>query len=107
MQIVQHPLYSGHSDDYMDENDSTPLMFCVGPSNDQTVPIVAELVYNQGADPNFVNKLGYNAMSFARMWAAQGECTQEVLDVLIAHGADPNELPVGRGQGPHKPSRAK
>jgi len=92
--LVLNPSYTGNIDEYTDERGSTPLMYCVGPRNEDTLTLVKELVTTHCADVNKSNNHGETAVAFAKAWHGQNGDGQDVIDLLISLGADPYSQPV-------------
>jgi len=98
---LQDPRYSHRIDEYRDEHGSTALMFCVGPINKDTLPMVEELVIKHNANPQARGQTGYTPVAFAKAWhnkALQENGTdpegEAVLKLLMEYGGNADDPPV-------------
>ena len=86
--LVLSPHYTGNIDEYADDVGSTPLMYCVGPRNKDTVAMVREMVDVHCSDVNKQNDTGLTALSFAKAWHRNNKDGQDVIDLLVSLGAE-------------------
>jgi hypothetical protein len=88
--LLASPAFSGCADDYLDARRSTLLMYCVGPANDESLPMVnralprprpppsqralparqVRLLAEHGADATWRNADGQSALAYAKAWQA-------------------------------------
>jgi ankyrin repeat protein len=78
--------FSGCADDYVDENGSSLLMYCVGPANAETMPMVTLLIQH-GACATHVNNRGETALAYVKAWRNQPEERNSVniYDQIVAY----------------------
>mmetsp|Transcript_18061 Transcript_18061/g.49880 ORF Transcript_18061/g.49880 Transcript_18061/m.49880 type:complete len:211 (-) Transcript_18061:137-769(-) len=96
--LLASPLFSGCADDYVDENRSTLLMYCVGPANSQSLPM-AQLLALHGANPAWSNAKSQTAMAYVKAWKDHGGPQDEPLYLALElwlreQGCDPREAPA-------------
>ena len=98
-ELLQQPDFNGDADAYLDEHESTLLMYCVGPASSDSLPM-AKLLIDNGANPQWENKQGQTAMGFVNAWKGRDEDAEStalydsLISMLVEHGCDSSEAPA-------------
>ena len=94
--------FCGDADAYVDAtNGSSLLMYCIGPANEETLPMV-ELLRAHGATCAFQNKREESALAYAKAWqihdpncqadaARFGPLYERIIQLLLRDGCDAAE----------------
>jgi len=92
--LLKSPDFTGCVDDYLDAVGSSLIMYCVGPANAESLPMVKKLMLH-GGSVTHKNQKGETALSYVKAWKNKRpkdvNYYDPLINFLILNGCDPNE----------------